>query len=233
MEAYMTAKEAAEYLKLAERTLVRLAHEGKIPGVKIGGQWRFRRALLDEYLDTLASQSVVSSGASTAQTADVGLSEILTMDQVIPELRASNRAEVIHTMVEHVTGLGLVKDQSWLEAALNARERLVPTAVPEGVAFLHARRRAADMFPQQFIALGRSQEGLVFGSPDMGKTRLFFLLALRNDTLHLKWLSRLAWIVRSPGRMGRILEAENANQIHEALLEGADALPRSLKPSDA
>ena len=31
---------------LAERTLVRLAHEGKIPGVKIGGQWRFRRALL-------------------------------------------------------------------------------------------------------------------------------------------------------------------------------------------
>ncbi len=47
MESYLTAKEAAEYLKLAERTLVRLAHEGKIPGVKIGGQWRFRRALLD------------------------------------------------------------------------------------------------------------------------------------------------------------------------------------------
>jgi len=58
MEAYLTAKEAADYLKLAERTLVRLAHEGKIPGVKIGGQWRFRRALLDEYLDTLASESV-------------------------------------------------------------------------------------------------------------------------------------------------------------------------------
>ena len=30
--------------------------------------------------------------------------------------KASNRAEVIHSMVEHVTGLGLVKDQSWLEA---------------------------------------------------------------------------------------------------------------------
>ena len=64
MEAYLTAKEAAEYLKLAERTLVRLAHEGKIPGVKIGGQWRFRRALLDEYLDTLASESVSTSGAA-------------------------------------------------------------------------------------------------------------------------------------------------------------------------
>jgi len=67
----------------------------------------------------------------------------------------------------------------------------------------------------------------------MGKTRLFFLLALRNDTLHLKWLSRLAWIVRSPGRMGRILEAESSDEIHAALLEGAEALPRSLKPSGA
>ena len=54
MESYLTAKEAAEYLKLAERTLVRLAHEGKIPGVKIGGQWRFRRALLDEYLEVIS-----------------------------------------------------------------------------------------------------------------------------------------------------------------------------------
>ena len=75
MESYLTAKEAAEYLKLAERTLVRLAHEGKIPGVKIGGQWRFRRALLDEYLDTLASESVATSGAAPNQVIDAPLEE--------------------------------------------------------------------------------------------------------------------------------------------------------------
>jgi excisionase family DNA binding protein len=208
MESYLTAKEAAEYLKLAERTLVRLAHEGKIPGVKIGGQWRFRRALLDEYLDTLASESVAN-------------------------LKASNRPEVIHSMAEHVTGLGLVEDQAWLEAALAARERLVPTAVPEGVAFLHARRRASDKFPKQFIAMGRSPEGVVFGSPDMGKTNIFFLLALRNDALHLRWLSRLAWIVRNPTRLGRLTEADSADAIHAAMLEAAAALPGALRPTGA
>ena len=140
MEAYMTAKEAADYLKLAERTLVRLAHEGKIPGVKIGGQWRFRRALLDEYLDTLASESVASAGAAPPRTADVPLKEILTVEQIIPKLAAKDRGEVIRAMSKHVTKLGLVKDQSWLEAALTARERLVTTAVPVGVAFMHARR---------------------------------------------------------------------------------------------
>jgi len=233
MESYLTAKEAAEYLKLAERTLVRLAHEGKIPGVKIGGQWRFRRALLDEYLDTLASESVATSGTAPNQVIDAPMAEIFTVDQIIPDLKASNRPEVIHAMAEHATGLGLVEDQSWLEAALAARERLVPTAVPEGVAFLHARRRAADKFPKQFIAMGRSPDGVVFGSPDMGKTNIFFLLALRNDALHLRWLSRLAWIVRNPTRLGRLLEADSADAIHEAMLEAAASLPGALRPTGA
>jgi excisionase family DNA binding protein len=233
MESYTTAKEAAEYLKLAERTLVRLAHEGKIPGVKIGGQWRFRRALLDEYLDTLASESVVSSGATPNQVMDMPLEEIFTVDHIIPDLTAGSRPEVIHSMAEHVTDLGLVQDQTWLEAALTARERLVPTAVPEGVAFLHARRRAADKFPQQFIAMGRSKKGVVFGSPDMGKTNIFFLLALRNDALHLRWLSRLAWIVRNPGRMTGLLEAATSKEVHKAMMDAAANLPSSLRPTGA
>ncbi|TFG36774.1 MAG: helix-turn-helix domain-containing protein [Candidatus Aminicenantes bacterium] len=231
MESYMTAKEAAEYLKLAERTLVRLAHEGKIPGVKIGGQWRFRRALLDEYLDTLAAESVGSSGAALTQVIDAPFNEIVTLEQIIPDLKAKDRSDVIHAMVAHVTELGLVQDQSWLEAALTARERLVPTTVPEGVAFLHARRRAADKFPKQFIAMARSNDGLVFGSPEMGKTHIFFLLALRNDALHLRWLSRLAWIVRSPGRLTRLLEAKTADEIHATLLDGGNNLPVSLRPT--
>ncbi|NOZ95931.1 MAG: PTS transporter subunit EIIA [Acidobacteria bacterium] len=231
MEAYMTAKEAASYLKLAERTLVRLAHEGKIPGVKIGGQWRFRRALLDEYLDTMAAASVASAPASPNQVIDAPLPDIFSVENVIPDLQANNREEVIHSMVAHVTELGLVSDPQWLETALAARERLVPTAVPEGVAFLHARRRSPDKFPKQFIALGRAREGVLFGSPDMGTTQLFFLLALRNDALHLRWLSRLAWIVRNSTRLAGLIEAETAQDIHDAMLEAAEALPASLRPT--
>jgi len=38
----MTIKEVSEYLKLTEKTAYRLAAEGKIPGFKVGGSWRFR-----------------------------------------------------------------------------------------------------------------------------------------------------------------------------------------------
>ena len=39
----LTIKEVAEFLKLTEKTAYRLAGEGKIPGFKVGGSWRFRR----------------------------------------------------------------------------------------------------------------------------------------------------------------------------------------------
>ena len=39
----LTLKEVAEYLKLAEKTTYRLAAEGKLPGFKVGGSWRFKR----------------------------------------------------------------------------------------------------------------------------------------------------------------------------------------------
>ncbi|MFP4098419.1 MAG: helix-turn-helix domain-containing protein [Alphaproteobacteria bacterium] len=39
----MTIREVAEYLRLNEKTTYRYASEGKIPGFKVGGAWRFRR----------------------------------------------------------------------------------------------------------------------------------------------------------------------------------------------
>jgi excisionase family DNA binding protein len=43
----MTAKDVAEYLKLKERTVNNLAMKGKLPAVKIGRQWRFRKSQID------------------------------------------------------------------------------------------------------------------------------------------------------------------------------------------
>ena len=45
-----TMKELALYLKLAEKTAYRLASEGKLPGFKVGGTWRFRRVEIDAWI---------------------------------------------------------------------------------------------------------------------------------------------------------------------------------------
>lgn len=44
----MDIKKAADYLQIRERTLYRLVGEGEIPGIKVGGQWRFSKRCLEE-----------------------------------------------------------------------------------------------------------------------------------------------------------------------------------------
>lgn len=47
----LTLKEVAAYLRLAEKTAYRLASEGKLPGFKVGGSWRFKQEDLAAWID--------------------------------------------------------------------------------------------------------------------------------------------------------------------------------------
>lgn len=46
----LTLQEVANYLKLTEKTAYRLAAEGKLPGFKVGGSWRFKRADIEKWI---------------------------------------------------------------------------------------------------------------------------------------------------------------------------------------
>ena len=46
----MTIKELSEYLKLKEKTAYKLVADGKIPGFKAGGAWRFRKTEIDKWI---------------------------------------------------------------------------------------------------------------------------------------------------------------------------------------
>lgn len=48
----MTVEEVAKYLKLKPQTVYKWAQEGQIPGTKLGKEWRFRRRILDEWIDS-------------------------------------------------------------------------------------------------------------------------------------------------------------------------------------
>ena len=49
-DAVLTAREAAKYLRLALPTFYRYLWEGKIPSSKIGGRYRFKKAVLDRWM---------------------------------------------------------------------------------------------------------------------------------------------------------------------------------------
>lgn len=60
----LTPGEIARALRVHPFTVTRLAREGKLPGFKVGGIWRFRKDELEQWLDAnrqaKASRRVVS-----------------------------------------------------------------------------------------------------------------------------------------------------------------------------
>ncbi len=51
-EEIMTIEEVAKYLKMKPQTIYKWAQDGQIPGTKLGKEWRFRKSILDEWIDT-------------------------------------------------------------------------------------------------------------------------------------------------------------------------------------
>ena len=52
----MTPKEAAKYLGFHLVTIYRLLKKGDVPATKIGGQWRFKKDVLDAWLNDRMNQ---------------------------------------------------------------------------------------------------------------------------------------------------------------------------------
>lgn len=53
-EAFLTASEVAAFLKLKVDTVYILAQQGKLPGTKVGGQWRFMESHIIRWFETQA-----------------------------------------------------------------------------------------------------------------------------------------------------------------------------------
>jgi excisionase family DNA binding protein len=47
----LTVSELAEYLKLSRAKVYQMAQRGELPGTKLGTHWRFRKDLIDRWLE--------------------------------------------------------------------------------------------------------------------------------------------------------------------------------------
>jgi excisionase family DNA binding protein len=61
----MDIRQAAEYLGISGDTLYRYASEGFVPAFKLGNRWRFKKSLLDSWMD---EKSGVKPQATTGLT---------------------------------------------------------------------------------------------------------------------------------------------------------------------
>jgi excisionase family DNA binding protein len=68
-ETFLTTEEVLEYLQVNLRTVYRLIKAGKIPAVRVGRQWRFRKRDIDAWLDSQRGPRTARTAAAPAAPA--------------------------------------------------------------------------------------------------------------------------------------------------------------------
>ncbi len=57
----LTVRDVAGYLSVDEKTIYRLAQQGKLPGFKVAGTWRFQLKDIQDWIDERKSLAVIAN----------------------------------------------------------------------------------------------------------------------------------------------------------------------------
>jgi excisionase family DNA binding protein len=79
-EVFLTTEEVLEYLQVNLRTVYRLIKAGKIPAVRVGRQWRFRKRDIDAWLDSQRSGGLDLPSTPVAPAARHDRPRVLVVD---------------------------------------------------------------------------------------------------------------------------------------------------------
>jgi PTS system nitrogen regulatory IIA component len=218
----MGLTELASYLKRDVREVGKLASRGHLPGHKVGGEWRFARAEINQWIETqlpaytekqLEELESVGRGGSEEPL----VAGLLSEASVAVPLAASTKGSVLRELVSLAEQSWQVYDAPAILDAIKAREEMGSTALPNGVAIPHPRRPLPNALGESVIAYARTTSGIPFGAPRGELTDVFFLVCCRDDQTHLRVLARLTRLLMQPGFLDDLRETETAGESWEKI----------------
>ncbi|MCH2101379.1 MAG: PTS sugar transporter subunit IIA [Planctomycetes bacterium] len=196
--------DAARLLGVSPATLRRWAREGQLGVLRPSGDYRFDESELRTWARSNGLRlregaaggrySVSSTGASGEQP----LTLALCQGGVLEQSEAGNRDALLRAMVETVP-LDAGADRPALLAQLLAREELASTGLGEGIAVPHPRTPSSAYREDPVVMLALPVSPVDWESLDGQAVHAAFLLINPAPEVHLKILSRLAFVLRDPG----------------------------------
>jgi mannitol/fructose-specific phosphotransferase system IIA component (Ntr-type) len=146
------------------------------------------------------------------------LGDILTTEQIVPELKASNRWEAIDELLGHLAQVGKIKSEHRdpIAAAVKKRETSMSTGIGFGIGIPHA---STDLIPEVIGAFGRSKAGLNFDALDNQPVTLvmLFLVPQGQFQKHLHTLANIAKLLHSKEFRSALEQAPNPEAMYKII----------------
>lgn len=217
----LTLSEVAKYLKVSDKTIHRMINDNAIPCAKIGGQWRFLKVMIDDWL--MSQMNVVSNNeyirTLQGQKDAVSIARLIDPSCVFLELNPASGQSILNYLSISLEKAGVLSDSRPFVVQLMEREKIMSTGLGRGIAVPHPRTAGVAPVLHSGVAVGYCPEGVDFGALDGQKTHLFFLIASSSDSIHVRILSTLVRIASEDGFLDEIKNITKANDLINMILE--------------
>jgi fructose-specific phosphotransferase system IIA component len=152
-------------------------------------------------------------GTFTARQ-DMTLANLLSAEQIVPEMKAAGRWEAIGELVETLVATGRIhlEDREMVLDSIKQREQTMSTGIGFGIAIPHA---SSDKVEEVVAAFGRSKSGIEFDSLDGQPVFFVVLFVVPKDQFqtHLRTLAAIAKFLNDKAVRDELGRAENADQV--------------------
>jgi nitrogen PTS system EIIA component len=142
------------------------------------------------------------------------LGSLLSVDQIIPEMKATERWTAIVELIDLLVQKGHIQsgDRDSVLAALRQREETMSTGIGFGIAIPHA---SSNCVTQVVAAFGRSSTGIEFDSLDNSPVRFIVLFIVPKDQfqVHLRTLAAIAKFLNDKTVRERLGRAGSSEEI--------------------
>jgi PTS system nitrogen regulatory IIA component len=223
----------AAYLHMMPAAVLKLAERGKLPGRRVGGEWRFSAPEIHHWLEDriglsdddalVQMEGALDRAAGPHADDEISIAELLKLEAIETPLDARTRGSVIVKMTELAARTHLLWEPEKVADAVRAREEMHSTALDNGVALLHPRRPMPAVLAEAVLALGITPGGIPFGSGG-SLTDIFFLICSTSDHEHLRILARLSRVINDQIFLAELRAADDAATLHRLVREREAAI---------
>lgn len=197
-------KDVAELLNVSETTIRRWLTDGKIPAYRLNHQYRFSRIEIENWMMKCKLKSLDSDflpfSEKQESNSSMGMQQFslyraVHHGGVYSDIPGTTKEEIICATMNRVAEKMSLDGQVLSELLLD-RERMMPTALNNGIAVPHARE-FVEQLPFDFVTVVFPKNPIEYGALDGAPVHTLFFLFATDDKIHLHLLAKLAHLSSS------------------------------------
>ena len=196
----LSVKDAAELLRVSEKTIYRWIRQGVIPAFRFQGQYRFDRSELQAWARYKRIGSTAKPPAPSEGEEDVNLPSAIRRGGIHYKIEGDS-SEALYRALVQIFPVDPPRDPQFRETLVQTlieREALAPTGIGHGLAIPHPRHPRDWGLGEPVVGVFFLEQPVDYHAFDNQPVRILFVILCATVKGHLRMLAQVSHLLHDP-----------------------------------